>query len=97
MLAAKLKVLRLARHEMNCILLLYALTMTFMAIFDKGPFAKAKNVRSEKIKYFKSRTWPRPRCELQSLGGMLTSSFTPIGQHYLLFTKTEGQIENLRP
>jgi hypothetical protein len=31
------------------------------------------------------------------LGGMFTPSFTPMGEHSLLFRKMEGQTENFTP
>jgi hypothetical protein len=38
-----------------------------------------------------------PRSELCPLGGMFTPSFTPRGEHSLLFRRLERQTENLTP
>jgi hypothetical protein len=38
-----------------------------------------------------------PRGELCPLGGMFTPLFTPRGEHDLLFSRMEGQTENLPP
>jgi hypothetical protein len=38
-----------------------------------------------------------PRGEICPLGGMFTPSFTPRGQHSLLFRRMEGRTENFTP
>jgi hypothetical protein len=38
-----------------------------------------------------------PRGEICPLGGMFTPSFTPRGEHSVLFRRMEGQTENFTP
>jgi hypothetical protein len=38
-----------------------------------------------------------PRCELCYLGVLFTPSFTPRGEHSLMFRRTKGQTEGLHP
>jgi hypothetical protein len=41
--------------------------------------------------------WVNKRGEICSLGEMFTPSFTPRGEHSLLFRRMEGQTENFTP